>query len=228
MIRKIPYSTLNLKSLSSLSHQLVTIVEKNHADELMLSGMLKSIKDAMAKATLAVNAGPEEDISEQIVALDAKRDDTFVSLRNHIDAGLLRHRSPEYQQACKRLSEVFANNGRLLYKLSHDEQSDAMQALFQDLSTPQAMQDLSAIYALDWLGELKKDQEDFEALYHQRSEGGHAEDMPRDDEAFKDLKIALENLIILMNAFEISRQVPNLDNTIEFMNECIDQMLSSL
>lgn len=228
MIKKIPYSYFSLKSLASFADQVISIVEKSHAEELMLAGMVQAIRESREKAIQAINSTLKEDLTEQVIQLDAQRDDSFVSLRNHIDAGLLRHRHPEYQEACKRLSVIFLKNGRMLNKLGYQEQSAALSSLFMDLSDASAMEDLKNIHALEWLEELKKDQEEFLIVYTQRGEEKAGKDIPRDEDAFKELKTAMDNLFILLNAFQISKQVSGLDATIDTINESIDRTLASM
>lgn len=227
MIEPVPYSTFSLSQLLTLGDQSYKIVKEQHPKNPLLAGVLERLSSAVETAEAAIGSTGKEALAEQVQLSDARRDDNYVGLCKHIEAGLKRHSSPAYQDACKRLIAIFNQNGRNLHRYSYASQTATLQSLFNDLDNAEAKADLSTVKATEWLKELKADQEAFDKVYAQRSKEKAGKDIPTDEAARKELKPAMENLYSVLNAFFISEQIRGLDSTLDILNETIARALAS-
>ena len=192
---------------------------------MLLSGVMQALAEGIEQTSLAIGSTQKEPGTEDVTALDSKRDMSYSALLRLITAGLMRHAVPEHQEACKRLTDIFDKNDRGLNKLSYDKQSAALKSLFKDLDNEISQADLATIQATQWLEDLKADHNAFEAAYQKRSMEKLAQNILTDIEARKQLVIALNNVINVINAFKLSAQLDGVDATITLLNEIIDRAI---
>ena len=230
MIRSVPYSRLELPELLTLSDQSYQVVTERHPEAAILASALNPLSDAMDETRLALGSTTKEELTEQVEIADARRDDSYKALVAYIKAGLLRHSQLSYQEASKRLLAIInQNGGRSLYRYGYSKQTAALESLFKDLNSAEALKDLATIQATKWLDDLKADHEAFKTVYAQREKvrANKSKNIPTDDSARRKLQPALENLYTLVDAFFISAQIEGLKETIDILNKTIDRALAS-
>ncbi|WP_271764801.1 DUF6261 family protein [Aquimarina algiphila] len=227
MIKEVYYSYLNPENLISLAELSAKIVKNNHPDESLFSKSITNLNTTIKQAELAVGKSSKEALTNKVYEADTNRDATFIGFRNHIDAGLRRHRNVEYLEACKRLNSIINTHGRDVHKLPYVEQSTVFNSLQEALNTKTAKNDLVTTNTTDWVGDLSLDQQEFEMIFAQRNANKAANITITDKESVQLLKPELKKFYILINAFYINEQVSGLENTINEINSTIDRILVS-
>ena len=225
MINKVYFSSLNLNKLIKLAERSNEILEVNHSDNLLIISVVENVGAIVSKARTALGNGMVQNLTTEVFQKDTYRDETFKGLRMLIDAGSKRHARPDFQKASFRLAKVFDSHGKNLYRWSYEEQTKALRNLFQDLEKDQAVQDLQAIGATEWLQELKHDQEAFDEVFARHKKQKEDEEKTADREVWLELKPALENLYTVINALATTDQVEDLDQTIGQINDEIDLVM---
>ena len=223
MTSKISFSMFGLGELNTLARQLFAVVSEAYADQPALSQALSALKAAIDMGDRALGNARGEALTEAVQQADSRRDDSFMSLRDHLAAGLRRHGKPEYQLACERLKKVFDQHGTTLHRESYAKQSALLVSLFKDLETAPAVADLATVGATEWLAELERDQAEFEDLYAQRNDDRATADRTTYEEAKQDLRQALEMLLVILNGLHLGGLLPNSEATLGRINQHIER-----
>ena len=190
-------------------------------------GFLQNLSDALKKAEAAVGSTTKEPGTEEVQSSDARRDDNYIGLVQHIQACTRRVAQPAIQEASKRLLAIFTANGRELYSFSYAKQTAAMESLFVDLGSDEARKDLTTTGATEWLKELKADHEAFKAAYAKRGTEKAGTNILTDEAAAKLLRQALKSLYGGVDAFSIGGQIRGIEETIDILNEAIGRAVAS-
>lgn len=162
MIKNVRYSKLDLAKSKTLSEQSLSIINKNHPDNPLLSPMVQAVRAVLGGAESALGSTEKEALTESVTQADANRDDNIMGLEGHVRSGIKRHKNPAYQEACKRLYALFEKYGPL-ERESYLDETGLLDALIADLKTPQATADLATVNATEWFGELVADADHFKA-----------------------------------------------------------------
>lgn len=226
MIKDVYYSYLNPESIISLANQSLEIITTNHPKAEIFEKAIKNLKDSILKAEQAVGKTAKESLTDSVFRADTHRDATFIGFRNHIDAGLRRHRNPLYQEACAQISAIIDKHGRDVYKLPYAEQSTAFHAMLTELTSADVKPSLANASATGWVNELEMDQKDFDTVFLQRNVEKAADTSITDKEAIKLLKPELKNFYTLINAFYINGQT-EFETSINEINSTIDRIITS-
>ncbi len=227
MIRKFPYSLLSLENLITLSIESIKIIKNNHKEEQLFSKSLIRLQNAIEKAQKGVGKTQKEALTLELAQADAKRDDNFRGIRDHIEAGLNRHRNLKYQKACEYLDKMILKHGKDLYKSSYPEENTRLNKLLKELKTPKTQKNLQTVHLIEWVAELQLDQDYFEEVFTRRNNQKAAKDTLTDNEAIKLLKPELQKFYILVDAFYIDDTVIDIEKSINEINSTIDRIIKS-
>ncbi len=227
MIKKFPYSSLSPEAMITLATESITTITTNHPDEAAFSKSITRLSNAKDEAQKGIGKTTKEALTAAVTLADAKRDDNYRGIRDHIEAGLKRHSNPLYQQACKRLDSILIKHGKNLIKSSYPVESSRLNKLFKDLETKQAIADLQIAHLTDWLSELKTDQIAFEKVFIERNKQKATKDTLTDDQTRKILTDALQKFYIVIDAAFIDETVAGVDVSINQINITIDRIVAS-
>ena len=222
MIKSISYSLYTVKSMANLAKQIYEVVNESHAQHTMLAPFLDSLQKAYQKGLGAVGENMGSMLTAEIKASDADRDTAYISLRNHIKAGINRP-NETYSLAAQKIYRVFEQNNLKLYDFRYTEQSVALTRLFTDLASPENQEALKILHAIAWLEELKQAQTKFEELYTQRSQETVSTQKPTDAEAKKEISTALQFLLQSIGVLEAIGEPESILDTVNRVNVIIDK-----
>ena len=105
-------------------------------------------------------------------------------------------------------------------------QSALMTSLFEDLASEQAKADLNTLKLTSWLNQLKKLQDDFEALYQQRNEIEAAKDIPTKTEAKSKLTESFSELLDGLHFLAVTQQSTYVKTNIQ-VEEIVNRIVVS-
>ena len=208
--------------MANLAKQIYETVQESHANHPMLAPFLDSLQQAYQKGLDAVGENKGSALTAEIKASDADRDIAYVSLRNHIKAGLNRP-NETYSLAAQKIYRVFEQNNLKLYDFRYTEQSVALTRLFSDLENPENQEALKILHALEWLKELKEAQVKFDELYVQRSQEDANNQKTTDAEAKKAISTALQFLLQSLGVLEAIGEPESILDTVNRVNVIIDK-----
>ncbi|WP_109830019.1 DUF6261 family protein [Reichenbachiella versicolor] len=226
MLDRIPYASYTLGNLVNLSEEIISLLKAVHPDELMIGGCISRVETAIEKAREAGNTGADTYLSKNISKADDLRDVCYRSLRDHIQAGMGRETNLAYQEACKRLWQVFKKNNTLLASLPYDEETIALNQLFEELKP--LTNELGIIHATSWLQELIKSNQDFETVMED-----HLRDQkdaePSTDQAIKaSLTDELKILVSTINSLWTFNRPKGIKKTVDDLNLTIAEFNTSV
>ncbi len=222
MISKILYAYFTLGRLSTLATKLKTNLSTQFPEQAIIVSLVGKMDVSIQVALQALGSSTKQGLTKTIRQADSFRDDSYVSLRNHIKAGLSRH-NEAYQAACKALWPVFEKNGLRLFKFGDEEETSAIESLLLDLATAEMQGHLATINAVEWLGELNTDNQSFVNLSLQRSQNRVDDDTLQDSVAFRKLKASLELLRSTMETLSELDSIAGLDETMAQLNQLVSE-----
>ncbi|WP_159523410.1 DUF6261 family protein [Sunxiuqinia indica] len=199
MLIKILYSYFSLANLIVLAKRIRNLLSEKFPDHPMITSVLDNLELKLVPAIQAIGSTTKHTLTQDVSAADGLRDSSFRSLRDHVEAGLLRQNEP-YRLACEALWGEFEKNGLNLYYSNYSEETAAIDSLVKDLSKPENQEHLATINALEWKDELERDNQIFVSAIRKRSAARSADDTLTDMEAFKQLQNAMELLVNVVNS----------------------------
>ncbi len=191
MLLKIVYSLYTLTSLSELARSIKSLLNAKYPAEQIVISLISKIDQSQAIALQAIGSSTKQGLTDLLHAADAKRDNSFVALRDYVASGLRRENAP-YRAACQALWPLFEKNDTTLYRLPFRVETQSIESLLTDLKAGDAPVHLATINATEWVEELDSNNQAFVDVQLQRASAKTTDTTVTDDEAFKHLTVSLE------------------------------------
>ncbi|WP_372650943.1 DUF6261 family protein [Draconibacterium sp.] len=220
MLNKIYYSYFTLAALTALVQKIVNLLSAKLPEDQMVTSLLARFQPQLEKALRAIGSTTKTPLTEIVQAADLRRDNTFRSLRDTIQAGM-RRQNEAYRTACETLWLEFEKNGLLLYAIPRDRQTAATESLLADLRKPENAAHLATTHITDWVTELDNDNQAYVAAATQRSAARSADDTLQDAEAFKNLKTSLELMENILNTMQAMQTPRGIDEVVAEVSQYI-------
>lgn len=180
----------------------------------------------MALALKALGSTSKQPLSRAVRQADTVRDDSFISFKKHVQAGLQRQ-NEAYRLACEAIWVCIEKNNDKLYTLSDDDETSAINSLLDDLTTPKNQGHLATINAADWIAELDRDNKAFQEVSSQRAADRTANATVGNQQAFSDLKNSFEPLLNIMNSLQLMNEPEGIASTVSLVNQYIAEANTS-
>nr|WP_321453835.1 DUF6261 family protein [uncultured Carboxylicivirga sp.] len=222
MILKIHYSYFSLSALVALSQKTVGLLESRFPDNEIIKSVLPQIHEAHSVSLQAIGSSTKNLISVSVKQSDTKRDNCFMSLKNHVEAGL-RRENDVYQNACNTLWPFFVKNNVKMYGLPYDDQTSATRSLIKDLKLPENKEHIQTVNVVEWLNELETANNEFIDVQKQRSVSRIKDDTIRDAEAFKKLRQLLDMLESVLNTLYLINDPEGIQDAVKEINQYISE-----
>jgi hypothetical protein len=219
-MKKIYFSYFTLAALTALVQKIVMLLGSNLAESPLMANILTRLIQQAETAVQAIGSTKKTPLTEIVTAADLRRDNTYRSLRDTIQAGL-RRQNEAYRTACEALWPEFEKNDLKLYNMSRDKQTAATESLLADLRKPKNAPHLATTHITDWLTELDNDNKAYVTATTQRSAARSADDTVQDAQVFKDLKTSLELLENILNTMQAMHEPQNIDEVVAEVSQYI-------
>lgn len=193
MLIKILYSYFTLGNLTALAEKARLYLVQKFPGHPMFTPILEQLQGSVETAWQAIGSSTKQALTGDVRLADKRRDRSYRSLRDHIQAGMLRQ-NETYRAACQALWPVFEKNDLMLYNLADGDETTAIDSLVKDLSGQVEQAYLATANAVEWLQEVKSDNENFVSATQQRSAQRTADTTLRDEQAAKQLQKSMELL----------------------------------
>ena len=128
MITRILYSYFTLGNLTALAQKINQFLVSKFPDHPMISGVLTDMGPKLKISLQSVGSSTKQPLTKIVREADRKRDDSYISLKDHVHSGL-RRQNETYRQACKALWAVFEKNNLKLYNLADNDESVMIESL---------------------------------------------------------------------------------------------------
>ena len=220
MVLKILFSLFSLAQLTALAQRIRNLLSERFPDHPMLGPVLAQLDAHLALAIQAIGSTTKQALTKMVRTADSKRDNSFRSLRDHVEAGL-RRENEAYRLACEALWSEFEKNGTKLHSLSYDEQTAGVNSLLVDLSKPGNLAHLATIHAVEWKDELDRDNQGFVATTKERSAIRSEDDTPTDKSALMALRISVELLVNVLNSLYALNNLEGIRGAVIEINQYI-------
>ena len=219
-MKKILFSYFTLAALTALVQKIVNLLSAQLPEHQMVQTILTRFQPQLQTALQAIGSSTKTSLTAVVKSADTRRDNTFLSLRDHIKAGL-RRQNDSYRLACEVLWPEFEKNDLNLYYLARDTETAAINSLLADLRKPENAPYLVTTNITDWVTELDNDNQAYVAAATQRSAARSADDTVHDAEAFKDLKTSLELLENILNTMLAMNDPRGIDTVVNEISQYI-------
>ena len=226
MMNKILYSYFNLARLTTLARKVQRLLVSKFSDHPMISTVLTSMDAKLDISVQSVGSTRKQPLTKVVRVADLKRDNSFLSLRDHIQAGL-RRENESYRKACEALWPEFEKNDLKLYNKSDGEETTAVDSLIKDLNKPENQPFLATVHATQWLEELEGDNQAFKVASQQRSAVISTDETVADQEAFDQLKVLLDLLGHVLTALFAMNDPEGIREVVDEVNQYIREANAS-
>ncbi|WP_163718224.1 DUF6261 family protein [Mangrovibacterium lignilyticum] len=202
MLLKIIYSLYSLMNLSALARKVRNLLSTAFPTDPIVISLLAKIDVAQAVAVQAIGSSTKQNSTAMVRSADTSRDNSYVSLRNHVSAGL-RRENADYRAACEALWPLFEKNDTTLYYFPDGEETQAIESLLTELKAGDGPAHLATVNATEWLDELDRDNQAFVAAQQQRAANRSTDTTVTDAEALKQLEAALNLMNSVMDSLSM-------------------------
>lgn len=226
MLIKIIYSYFSLGNLTALAKKIHLYLAAKFPDHPMIATVLANLQNSMDTSLQSVGSSTKQPLTKSVRDADKKRDNSYISLRDHVQAGLRRENEP-YRLACEALWVVFEKNGAQLYNLPDGDQSTAIGSLLHDLDNSQAIGHLETVHSVEWLQELDRDNQNFIAVSQQRSSERSVDVTEPDDIALGQLRISLELVGNVLSAILAMNDPGSIQEAVNEVNQYVREANAS-
>uniref|UniRef100_UPI003216986E DUF6261 family protein n=1 Tax=uncultured Draconibacterium sp. TaxID=1573823 RepID=UPI003216986E len=222
MLNKILFSYFTLAALTALVQKIVNLLSTKLPDNPMVTTITARLQPQIEVALQAIGSTSKTPLTQSVQEADARRDNTYRSLRDHIQAGLLRQ-NEVYRAACEALWPEFEKNGLQLYRIAKEKETAAIESLLNDLQKSKNQPHLVTTYTTEWVTELDNDNQAYVAATQQRSAARSTDDTVLDQQAFKELKTSLELLENILNTMQAMGDPANIGEVVNEVSQYISE-----
>lgn len=199
MLKQFSHSVLNSEELVKTAERLVQCVIKQEHKEV-LENRIKKTSEAENYLSEALNQSLSSVHASKVQQADLERDDAFQAFKYGVLSASYRS-DYSTKKAGEQLVEIVRKHGFNLYNLGYIAQSEAMQALFDELAN--SHDEISKSGMADVLEEMIGANEAFNKIYHDKVIVHDHEDTPQ----------------IVVGKAELSKQITLFLNHVELLEE---------
>ena len=202
MVNLISYSLLRADEMYALGMQFVGILDKINIDDPQLTQLRTNVVNHLSVYDQAHLKSSTKLLTLKVNDADDRRDDSFKAFVTYV-AACNKRLKPEWKSACALLNDLIDLQGRTLYADSYTKQSSRMVKLFHDVeNNPKLKVAITTILADEWFDEMKAAATEFETVYDNRNADISAGPSVKTEDAFIDLRYAMQMLIKYIEVME--------------------------
>lgn len=147
--------------------QLITPAE---ATTLKIDAQRTELDSTVTELNEAFAPQKGSELTPEIAALDASRDDLFYGLKATLDAWAQYHYDAPKKQAAKKFANIIDNYGTHIGKLRYQQQTATLNGIVNDIETTDNLADLRLLGLDEWTTQLKNTNAAFNDGYIARTE----------------------------------------------------------
>ena len=199
MLKELSITYLSPSELLTTSERIDAIISEALSDQPFVTKISGVMKTDLDNLQESMGKDKSSVYTEKLAGKDAERDAAFLALRDFAKAN--------------------ANRS--------DNQTAALNLLFEDLDAPDAVSAMQVIGADSWYADLKNAQAEFENTYKEKVSSEAQEDYLRLREAFTVLGRHLNVLLDTIGLLQELCETENIDTVVEQINEVITDVMTT-
>ncbi len=199
MIKRIRFYLMVLSDYLFLGTEASKIIDTYNEEELQLSLIKTKLSAALSKLEDSMKLLRGSQITEELSALDAERDDAWMCFYHLVESQSLRL-NPSIRESAHIIDAVIKLPEMRIYNQGYKEQTTTMINFFNRVDTkPELSQAIKAIEALFVYNELKAAQAAFEAKETEKVTQAAAKPKSESEAAVKELRKAFSETNQFLN-----------------------------
>ena len=144
------------------------LLNKQDVTALQLAEPKAALDPVVAKIDAAFKQSQGSGLTQDVIALDERRDKALVGLRA-VTESYTYHYDESIAKAAAELNGIIASHGTNLQRLSYQEETAVINSIVKDFETePEAQAAVTALTLADWVNELKESNASFSVKYLDR------------------------------------------------------------
>ncbi len=147
---------------------ITELLSKQDLETLQLTAQKVTLDSIVHKIDAAFKQSQGSELTQEVVALDERRDRAIVGLRGVIDSYRY-HFDSTITDAASILNNIIAAHGDNIQRLSYQEETAIINSIVKDMETEaEAIAAVATLHLGSWLAELKESNITFSAKYLDR------------------------------------------------------------
>lgn len=201
MIQNLSTSYLLTSELKITAQRITDVVAQSFPGETIVQQLVHLIREDVDLLEQATARTRTNEFTAELAARDEERDAAFVAFRNYAKA-ISGRQSPNLAQAGRLIFGLIETRGMSLHRLGYSQQSAALNELFDDLATPEAVQAIDVMQGQAWYDELRHSHTLFENTYQEKVNVESQQDLPHVHTIRKNLSNSLVTLLGVLDAVQ--------------------------
>ena len=224
IIKMIKYSYIKnyrIKEFLQFIANILLIVKQDNPENLKIQPQVDDLAKRYGELENAYKQHSGSELTPQLAALDARRDQAIVCFRQ-ISEGYTNHHDEALSSAGRTLLSCIDKYGSKLYLLNYSAETAALKNLTRDLRTiPECAAALTSLNLDDTVGHLEATNSEFEQLFVQRLKSLSGESKST-EELSQQTKDAYDTLTRHIEAYATIEPSASYTTLINHINENID------
>ena len=197
-INSIDYRSLRNEEHFLFNTESINLIDSAGAVNLKIEMLMPAYRAAFVNEDKALKKILKSAKTEKIDKADKQRDTTYRGLTNLLRAAL-DHFNPDVVDAAKRIKIVFDTYGNLS-RMSMNTETASIYNILEDLKSPEYMRDAEIVQIVEWIDQLKLDNDALEALVRERNDEIAAKTQLKVNDCRTETDKAYHNIVERINA----------------------------
>lgn len=168
MINSIKISSLRNNELLQFFTDVVERCNRFDTTELKINSAVKSLQDTMGKLNNAYNKEKGSDVTQQLMQIDAMRDNDIVGIQT-VCEGYEYHRDSTISEAAGLVNSSIDRHGKSIARLNYKAETTVLNAILKDWDEDAGLKAaLKTLNLAKWVADLKAENKKFSDTYQDR------------------------------------------------------------
>ncbi len=154
-----------IKEFLQFMRNALMIVNQHGPDKLQIKAQYHALNKLHQRLERTYQQNDEEALNQELIQLDAARDQAIVCLRM-LSEGYTRHHRDAHRRAGQRVLNCIDKYGSRLYNLNHSAETATLKKIVHDLqANPACLEALRLLHLEDTVAETKRTNQEFERQF---------------------------------------------------------------
>lgn len=168
MINYLKISHLRNNELLQFFNDISARCAQVNQDDLQISDSVTALNNSIAKLSEVYNKETASDVTEELTAIDARRDSDMVGIKT-ICEGFTYDRDKQKATAANLILKSITKQGKMLHRLNYKAQTTVIDAIIKDWKDSTELQGaLETLNLTGWASILEAENEKFSSTYQSR------------------------------------------------------------
>lgn len=190
----IPVSYFTPEQCTAITKSALPLVEGKFPNDPYVCNLVALTKSHNSTLAQSMAISKKSEFTKQFEDADAEFDEAFITFRDHTSSTSRLHKKPEKAEPAKKIDFVIGKHGKSLYNLNRQEQIGRMDALAEELNTPEMQELLIAADLKDLYDDVIEKHQAFVELHTIKAKTESNSQVPPPGDSKKPLAYDLSDL----------------------------------